>query len=353
MRRAHVVVARAVRRGMAGRERRRACSRRSPGYGWAIAAPVQAGTRRVHFTDQWVRTVELVPARAPVGRRPVGHAEAGVRVRKLAAASSRSSSRWRCSRGAAYADRDRHAPDVRTGDRGPCDLGRMVLPARRRTGGLGGPAAGREPGRAERDDPGPDPRRRASPASRRRSRCRPAAFVRIPVACARAASASSMVEWFDQWVAVGWIAHAGGGRGRRRRRAVRARRPGGRWFLPDGTTDVEEDHDYVVVMNPFAARGRLLDHPAVRAQGAGATRLAHRRRARAPSAAPAFGLNDVVLGEPTVSALVDVSVGRVAAATLGVSDTRRDPLCARVPRDAAAERSRSPAAPTPAAPSSS
>jgi len=34
----------------------------------------------------------------------------------------------------------------------------------------------------------------------------------------------------------------------------------------------------------------------------------------------AFDLGDVVLGEPTVSALVEVSVGRVAAATLGVSD---------------------------------
>ncbi|HEU5225907.1 MAG TPA: hypothetical protein VFV29_08905, partial [Actinomycetota bacterium] len=30
-----------------------------PGYDWAIAAPVQAGTVAVRFTDQWVRTVEL------------------------------------------------------------------------------------------------------------------------------------------------------------------------------------------------------------------------------------------------------------------------------------------------------
>jgi hypothetical protein len=30
-----------------------------PGYGWAIAAPVQAGTVAVRFTHQWVRTVEL------------------------------------------------------------------------------------------------------------------------------------------------------------------------------------------------------------------------------------------------------------------------------------------------------
>ena len=29
------------------------------GYGWAIAAPVQAGSVSVHFTDQWLRTIEL------------------------------------------------------------------------------------------------------------------------------------------------------------------------------------------------------------------------------------------------------------------------------------------------------
>jgi hypothetical protein len=40
-----------------------------------------------------------------------------------------------------------------------------------------------------------------------------------------------------------------------------------------------------------------------------------------PFRSVAFDLGDVILGEPTVSALVDVSVGRVAAATLGVSDT--------------------------------
>jgi hypothetical protein len=30
------------------------------GYGWAIAAPVQAGDVVVRFTRQWVRTVEMV-----------------------------------------------------------------------------------------------------------------------------------------------------------------------------------------------------------------------------------------------------------------------------------------------------
>ena len=37
-------------------------------------------------------------------------------------------------------------------------------------------------------------------------------FVRIPVE-SRGRERSSMVEWFGQWVAVGWLAHAGGGEG--------------------------------------------------------------------------------------------------------------------------------------------
>ena len=40
-----------------------------------------------------------------------------------------------------------------------------------------------------------------------------------------------------------------------------------------------------------------------------------------PFRSVAFELNEVVLGERTVATLVEVSVGRVAAATLGVSGT--------------------------------
>ena len=126
-----------------------------------------------------------------------------------------------------------------------------------------------------------------------------------------------MVEWFGQWVAVGWLAHAGGGEGGVAAEPC-APAAGGRWYLPDGTTDVDEDDDYVIVMNPFAREAvfsiSLLSERKEPVRHGSLTDVVLR-----PFRSAAFNLNDVVLGEPTVSALVEVSVGRVAAATLGVS----------------------------------
>ena len=143
-------------------------------------------------------------------------------------------------------------------------------------------------------------------------------FVRIPVE-SRGRERSSMVEWFGQWVAVGWLAHAGGGEGGVAAEPC-APAAGGRWFLPDGATDVKGDHDYVVVMNPFAREAvfsiTLLSERREPVQQGSLTDVALR-----PFRSVAFDVGDVLLGEPTVSALVDVSVGRVAAATLGVSGT--------------------------------
>ena len=143
-------------------------------------------------------------------------------------------------------------------------------------------------------------------------------FVQIPVG-SRGRERSSMVEWFGQWVAAGWLAHAGGGEGGVAAEPC-APAAGGGWFLPDGTTDVEKDHDYVVVMNPFAGEAvfsiTLLSERKEPVRHGSLTDVALR-----PFRSVAFDLGEVVLGEPTVSALVDVSVGRVAAATLGVSDT--------------------------------
>lgn len=143
-------------------------------------------------------------------------------------------------------------------------------------------------------------------------------FMQIPVD-SRGRERSSMVEWFGQWVAVGWLAHAGGGEGGVAAEPC-APAAGGRWFLPDGTTDVEKDHDYVVVMNPFAREAvfsiTLFSERKDPVRHGSLTDVALR-----PFRSVAFDLGDVVLGEPTVSALVEVSVGRVAAATLGVSDT--------------------------------
>lgn len=146
----------------------------------------------------------------------------------------------------------------------------------------------------------------------------PGSFARFPVP-AEGRGSASIVEWFGDWVAVGWLAHAGGGEGGV---AVEPCAPaaGQRWLLPDGTTQTEGDADFVVVMNPFAREAvfsiTLLSERKEPVQHSSLTDVVLR-----PFRSVAFNVNDVVLGEPTVSSLVRVSVGRVAAATLGVSGT--------------------------------
>jgi hypothetical protein len=146
----------------------------------------------------------------------------------------------------------------------------------------------------------------------------PGEYVRIPVP-PRGRERSSMVQWFGQWVAVGWLAHAGGGEGGVAAEPC-APAAGGPWYLPDGTTDVEGDDDYLIVMNPFAREAvfsiTLLSERKEPVRHGSLTDVVLR-----PFRSAAFNVHDVVLGEPTISALVEVSVGRVAAATLGVSGT--------------------------------
>ena len=144
----------------------------------------------------------------------------------------------------------------------------------------------------------------------------PGAFLRIPVE-GRGRGRTHMVEWFGPWVGVGWLAHAGGGEGGVAAEPC-APAAGERWLLPDGTTETEGDHDFVVVMNPFAREAvfsltLLSERREPVLQGA-LTDVVLR-----PFRSVAFELNDVVLGERTVATLLEVSVGRVAASTLGVS----------------------------------
>jgi hypothetical protein len=143
----------------------------------------------------------------------------------------------------------------------------------------------------------------------------PGAFVRVPVS-GDGRGAASVVEWFDQWVAVGWISHAGG-----QETGVAAEpcapEAGRRWLLPDGTTETEDDEAYLVVMNPFAREAvfsvTLLGRREP-TQHSSTTDVALR-----PFRSTAFRLGQILSGEPTVAAVVDVSVGRVAAAALGVT----------------------------------
>jgi hypothetical protein len=146
----------------------------------------------------------------------------------------------------------------------------------------------------------------------------PGSFLRVPVPADDRAR-SSTVEWFGQWVAVGWVAHAGGGEGGV---AAEPCAPAAttRWLLPDGTTETEEHDDFVVVTNPFARDAvfsvALLSERRTPVRRGDLTDVVLR-----PYRSVAIRLNDVVLGERTVSTLVEASVGRVVAATLGISRT--------------------------------
>ncbi|HEX9123593.1 MAG TPA: DUF5719 family protein [Actinomycetota bacterium] len=128
---------------------------------------------------------------------------------------------------------------------------------------------------------------------------------------------STMVEYFGGWVAAGWVAHAGGGEG-----GVAAEPclsgGGRRWLVPDGTAEENQD-DYVVVMNPFAAEAVFTLTLYTTRRPAPITPGDWTNVVLRPHRSEAFRLNPKALGESTVSTLIDVKVGRVATSSLGVS----------------------------------
>lgn len=141
--------------------------------------------------------------------------------------------------------------------------------------------------------------------------------IRVPVPAGERDNAS-IVEYFGGWVAAGWVAHAGGGE-----RGVAAEpclpAAGQHWLLPDGTT-AERQNAYAVIMNPFATPAVFTvtlyndDRPAP-VNTDDLTNITLK-----PNHATALRLNTALLGAQTVSARIDVSIGRVAAASLGVSE---------------------------------
>jgi len=133
---------------------------------------------------------------------------------------------------------------------------------------------------------------------------------------ARGRERATTVEYFGRTLVAGWVSHAAG------RESGVAAEPclpdtGARWYLPDGATE-EQDDPYVVVMNPYATDAVI-----------SLTLLTERRDpirtedwtnvTLMPFHSESFRLNEKALDEPTVSTLIEVSVGRVAAATLGIS----------------------------------
>ena len=128
---------------------------------------------------------------------------------------------------------------------------------------------------------------------------------------------ASFIEYFGGWVAAGWVIHAGGGE-----KGVAAEpclpQAAEQWFVPDGLTTERQDA-YVVIMNPFATHA-IFTLTLYTQKRAPITAGAWTNVVLGPHRSRAFRLNATALGEGAVSTLVDVKVGRVAAASLGLSE---------------------------------
>jgi len=126
--------------------------------------------------------------------------------------------------------------------------------------------------------------------------------------------AATYIEYFGGWIGAGWVASTVDGVAAEPCAADAARR----WFLADGTTQLGEDA-YVIVANPFAVATVMnvvlytSDRAPIRDSEWTDLVIPARRSL-------ALHLNTKVEGEPVVAAALDVSVGRIAAASLGVSD---------------------------------
>lgn len=130
-------------------------------------------------------------------------------------------------------------------------------------------------------------------------------------------AASTYVEYFGGWIGAGWVAYTDAGVAAEPCAADADRR----WFLPDGTTQLGEDA-YVIVANPFAVPAVMdvvlytSDGPPIRASEWTDLVVPARR-------STALHLNTMKKADSVVAAVLEVKVGRLAAASLGVSDGSR------------------------------
>ena len=143
----------------------------------------------------------------------------------------------------------------------------------------------------------------------------PQATVSVSVP-AKGREASTYVEYFDGWVAASWVTQGGGGEiGVGAEPCAAATGP--TWFAPDGTTEQGEDA-YLVVMNPFAVDA-VFDVVLFTPKRAPIRNSALTDHVLRPGKSVAFRLNAFAEGEAAVGAEVDVSLGRVAVSSLGIT----------------------------------
>lgn len=141
------------------------------------------------------------------------------------------------------------------------------------------------------------------------------ATVAVPVP-AVGREASSYVEYFGGWIAAGWVAQGGGGEiGVGADPCAPA--AGRTWYAPDGTTEQGQDA-YLVVMNPFGVDA-VFDVVLLTPNRAPIRNTKLTDLVLHPGRSVAFRLNDFAEGDPAVAAEVDVSLGRVAVSSLGIS----------------------------------
>jgi hypothetical protein len=126
---------------------------------------------------------------------------------------------------------------------------------------------------------------------------------------------ATSVEFFDGWVGAGWVSFTDAGAAAEPCAAGASQR----WSLADGSTELVGEESYVVVTNPFSGQAVMdvvlysADLPPVRHSDLTDLVVPARRSI-------ALHLNKWLKGEPVVATTLDVSVGRVAAASLVVSD---------------------------------
>jgi len=126
--------------------------------------------------------------------------------------------------------------------------------------------------------------------------------------------AATYIEYFDGWIGAGWVSSTDEGVAAEPCAADAARD----WYMTDETTQLGEEA-YLVVANPFAAPAVMdvvlytADRAPIRdSEWTDLVIPAHR--------STALHLNTKVEGEPALAVALEVSVGRVVAASLGVSD---------------------------------
>jgi hypothetical protein len=143
----------------------------------------------------------------------------------------------------------------------------------------------------------------------------PQATVSVPVP-AVGREASTYVEYFNGWVAASWVTQGGGGEiGVGAEPCAPATAP--TWYAPDGTTEQREDA-YLVVMNPFAVDA-VFDIVLLTPKRAPIRNSALTDYVLRPGKSVAFRLNAFAEGDPALGAEVDVSLGRVAVSSMGIS----------------------------------